>query len=227
MGDGSDLWDEAGEQAGELFFCAAADFHYVFVVDGFGFLLPSGDDAGGRVGNERDAEYFKAHVAGDDGLVDGGHAYEVGAKSAEGADLCGGLERGTEDGEVDAFGELEALVDCLFDSEFAQCGGVGGGHVEEALAGAGDRGEAGFVGAECGVGSGEIDVVGDGDEGALLVAGIDAAGGVGDDEVFAADEAEDSSGEGDLGEGVALVGVDAALHDGYRDRGDGAEDEVT
>ena len=69
-------------------------------------------------------------------------------------------------------------------------------------------------------------MVGDGDERALPVAGVDAAGGVGDDEGFAADEAEDAGGEGDLGEGVALVGVDAALHDGDRDSGDGAENEV-
>jgi len=55
---------------------------------------------------------------------------------------------------------------------------------------------------------------------------VDAAGGVGDDEGFAADEAEDAGREGDLGEGVALVGVDAALHDGYRDAGDDPEDEV-
>ena len=60
----------------------------------------------------------------------------------------------------------------------------------------------------------------------MLVAGVDAAGGVGDDERFAADEAEDAGGEGDLGEGVALVGVDASLHDGDGNSGDSAEDEV-
>ena len=69
-------------------------------------------------------------------------------------------------------------------------------------------------------------MVGDGDEVALLVVGVDAAGGVGDDESLAAEEAEDAGGEGDLGEGVALVGVDAALHDGDGNSGDGAEDEV-
>ena len=42
-------------------------------------------------------------------------------------------------------------------------------------------------------------MVGDGDEGALRVAGVDAAGGVGDDEGLAAEEAEDAGGEGDLG----------------------------
>ena len=68
-------------------------------------------------------------------------------------------------------------------------------------------------------------MVGDGDEGALPEVGVDAAGGVGDDEGVAAEEAEDASGEGDLGERVALVGVDAALHDGDGDAVDGAEDE--
>ena len=53
-----------------------------------------------------------------------------------------------------------------------------------------------------------------------------AAGGVGDDEGGAAEEAEDAGGEGDLLHRVAFVGVDAALHDGYGDAGDGAEDEL-
>ncbi len=36
-GDG-DLWDEGGQEAGELAFGAAAYLHDVFVVDGFGGL---------------------------------------------------------------------------------------------------------------------------------------------------------------------------------------------
>ena len=66
--------------------------------------MVSAGDAGGEVGDEREAEDLDAHVAGDDDLVDGGHADEVGAKGAEGADLGGGFEGGAEDGEVDAFG---------------------------------------------------------------------------------------------------------------------------
>ncbi len=69
-------------------------------------------------------------------------------------------------------------------------------------------------------------MVGDGDEGALLQGGADAACGIGNDEGLAAEEAQDTGGEGDLGDGVALIGVDAALHDRNRDSGDGAEDEV-
>ncbi len=189
-------------------------------------------DAGGGVGDEREAEDLEAHVAGDDDLVDGGHADEGGAEGAEGADLGGGLVGGAEDGEVDALGEREALRGRPRRGEC--CGGLGsrrwscrrsGGRRWEAP-GTGEHGEAGVVGAEGGVGAGEVDVVGDGDEGAGGVGGVDAAGGVGDDEGGAAEEAEDAGGEGDLGHGVALVGVDAALHDGDGDAGDGAEDEV-
>ena len=49
---------------------------------GFGGLLSGGDDAGGHVGDERDAEDIQTHVAGDDDLVDGRHADEVCAKAA-------------------------------------------------------------------------------------------------------------------------------------------------
>jgi len=213
------LGDEGGQEAGELLFDLPAGLHDLFVVER---LI---EDAGGHVGDQREAEDFEAHVAGDDDLVDGGHADEVCAEGAEGADLGGGFKAGAEDGEVDAFGEVELLADGLFDGEVAETERVRGGHVEEALAGAGDHGEAGFVGAEGGVGAGEVDVVGDGDDGALGETGADAAGGVGDDEGFAAEKAEDAGGEGDLGEGVALVGVDAALHDGDGDVGDVAEDE--
>src|SRR6266851_2923380 len=211
-----ELGDEGGEEVGELAFDTAAYLHDLFVIDG---LV---EDTGGHVGDDGEAEDLEAHVAGDDDLVDGGHADEVGAEGAEGSDLCGGLVAGAEDGEVDAFVEGPALSGGFGDGQLAQGGGVGGGHVEEALACRGEEAEAGLVGAEGGVGSGEVDVVGDGDDGSLAVAGVDASGGVGDDELADAEEAEDAGGEGDLRHGVALVGVDAALHDGYGDAGVGA-----
>lgn len=182
------------------------------------------EDACGHVGDDGETEDFDAHVAGDDDLVDGRHADEVGAEGAEGADLCRGLVAGAQDGEVDALVEGPILFCGFGYGQFAEGGGVGGGHVEEALTGGGEDAEAGFVGAEGGVGSGEVDVVGDGHDGSLTVAGVDAACGVGDDELADAEETEDAGGEGDLGHGVALVGVDSALHDGYGDSGDGAED---
>ena len=221
-----DLWDESAEEACELLFDATAGLHDILVVDGVGPFLSVGGDSGGHVGDEGEAEDFEAHVAGDDDLVDGGHADEIGSEGAEGANFGGSFEAGTEDSEVDAFGEEKLLAGSFFDGEGAEPQGVGGGHVEEALTGAGCHGEARFVGSEGGVGSGEIDVVGDGDDGALGEVGSDASGGVGDDEGLATEEAEDAGGEGDLIHAVAFVGVDAALHDGDRDAGDGAEHEV-
>ena len=87
-------------------------------------------------------------------------------------------------------------------------------------------GEAGFVGAEGGVGAGEVDVVADRDEGALLVCGVEAAGGVGEDEGLAAEQAEDAGGKRDLRHRVALVGVNAAGHDGDWRVGDGTQNEL-
>jgi hypothetical protein len=40
-----DLWNQCGQQVGELFFGAAAYLHDIFVVDGFGGLVSGGDDA--------------------------------------------------------------------------------------------------------------------------------------------------------------------------------------
>ena len=95
---------------------ATANLEDVVVIDG------CGGDAGGGVGDEGDAEDVEAHVAGDDDLVHGGHADEVGPEGAKGADLGGGLKRGTEDGEVDAFGEMEA---CLRASSWASARSAG------------------------------------------------------------------------------------------------------
>ena len=101
-------------------------------------------------------------MAGDDDLVDGGHADEVGAEGAEGADLGGGLVAGAEDGEVDAFGEGNTLPRSFGVGEGAEGRGVGGGHVEEA------QGRTRFVRAKGGIRAGEVDVVGDGDEAPCL-----------------------------------------------------------
>ena len=63
-------------------------------------------------------------MAGDDGFVDGGHADEVGAEGAEGADLGRGLEAGAEDGEVDACGEFGSPGGAA-SSTASWCGGAG------------------------------------------------------------------------------------------------------
>ena len=191
-------WDQGGEQTGKLLFCAAADLYDVLVVDGFGGLLSGGDDAGGHVGYEGEAEDFEAHVTGYDDLVNGGHAYEVGTEDAEGSNFGGCFEGGSEDGKIDAFGEGEVLASGLFDGEGAEARRVGGGHVEETLAGSDRHAEAGFVWAAQRVVSREIDVVRDGDQRTLPVTGVDASGGVGDDKSFAAEEPEDAGRKSDL-----------------------------
>jgi hypothetical protein len=56
--------------------------------------------------------------------------------------------------------------------------------------------------------------------------GVDAAGSVGDDERTAAKQAQDAGGKGDVLDGVAFVGVDAALHDGDGNSCYSPEDEV-
>ena len=56
--------------------------------------------------------------------------------------------------------------------------------------------------------------------------GIDSAGSVGDDERAAAEERQHAGGEGDLGGGVALIKVHAALQHGDRRGGNMAEDEA-
>ena len=142
-----DLGDQSSEKAGELLFDAMADLHDIFVVDGVGSFLSVGGDSGGHVGDEGEAEDFETHVAGDDDFVDGGHADEIGSEGAEGANFGGSFEAGTEDSEVDAFGEEELLAGSFFDGEGAEAEGVGGGHIEEALGRGSDEGEAGLVGA--------------------------------------------------------------------------------
>ncbi len=195
------------------------ELHDLFVIDG---LI---EYAGGHIGDEGQAEDLEAHVTGDEDLVDGGHADQVGAEGAEGSDLGGGFVRRAEDGEVDAFGEGNSLLGGLFLSQIAEGFRVGTAHVEEALAGSGDEREARLVGAEGGVGSGEVDVVREDNEASLGVGCVDPPGGVGDDEGLAAEETEDACREGDLRHGVTFIGVDAALHDGYGDACDRSEDE--
>src|ERR1700710_239209 len=123
-------------------------------------------------------------MPGNDDLVHGGHADEVGSKGPEGADLGGSLVAGTEDGEGDAFVELPALPVCFVAGELTKSGGVGLGHVEEPLA------KTGFVRPERSVGSGEVYVIGERDDGALTVVGVDAAGSVRHDGVLDSQEAE-------------------------------------
>ncbi len=140
---------------------------------------------------------------------------------------AGGFEAGAENGEVDAFGEGEAMFFALRRWQARAASGSRRWTCRRSVRRSRVRGQKrGSLGPSAGVGAGEVDVVRDGYQGALWDVGADAAGGVRDDERGAAEETEDAGGEGDLREGVALIGVDAALHDGYGDSADGAEDEL-
>jgi hypothetical protein len=99
-----DLGNEGLKERGEVSLGAETHLHDLFVVDG---LV---DHSGGEVGDEGEAEDVEAHVTGDGDLVDSGHADEVGAEGAEGADLGGRLVGWTKDGEVDAFGKADVLA---------------------------------------------------------------------------------------------------------------------
>ena len=92
---------------------------------------------------------------------------------------------------------------------------------------AGVEGEAWLVGAECGVGAGEVDVVGDGDEGALAGCRVlmpPAA--LVTMRVVQPSRPRTRVGKVTCEHRVAFVSVDAALHDGDGDAADGAEDEL-
>ena len=108
------LGDESGQKSDELALDAAPCLHDLFVVDGFV------EDAGGHVGDQREAEDFDSHVAGDDDLVNGRHADQIGSKGAEGTDLGGSLVAGTENREIDAFGERDVLLRGLGLSQCAE-----------------------------------------------------------------------------------------------------------
>lgn len=72
----------------------------------------------------------------------------------------------------------------------------------------------------------DLDLVGDEHQVPGLEVPVHPAGGVGDQEGLAAQQAEDPDGVADLLVGVALVVVDPALHHCHRLAGQGAEDQL-
>ena len=82
------------------------------------------------------------------------------------------------------------------------------------------------LGPADGITAGEVDVVGEQDQLALLEIQPDAAGGVGDHQGGDSQAPQDAYRKGDFFRGISLVGVDAALHDRDRRAGDGADDQA-
>src|SRR5208282_1604667 len=89
-----------------------------------------------QVGDATDAQYTHAHVAGNDGLRHGGHADEIGAQTAKGANLGGRFEAGAGGSQIYAFVERDAsklgYAAGRLLSQRAKLHRVGLGHVEKA-----------------------------------------------------------------------------------------------
>lgn len=156
----------------------------------------SAGDAGRGVGHQRDREHPCSGRAGRDGLVDRGHADEVGAERAQHPDLRRCLVVGAGKTGVDPFGQRRIDLP----GEGAQLRRVGVDEIDEL--GADQRGAAGeveMVGDENGLTDGEL--------------GVDPARRIGEDDGAGTRRDRRAHGMDDTGEVVSLVGVDPARED--------------
>src|SRR4029077_2955652 len=131
---------------------------------------------------------------------------QVGANRAEITDFGGRFVAGAGERGVNAFVRFDAQALGFDERGFAIGFPVSLGHVGKA------RAEAVVVGADERIGALQVDVVGEDDERALLVVGVDAAGSVGEDGGANSQAAEDADREDDFVRRVTFVGVHAALH---------------
>ena len=153
-------------------------------------------------------------------LGDGGHAHGIGAQDAGGPDLGGSLKLGAGEEHVHALVDPDAGAGGAVQGQLPQLRGVHPGDVEEAGA------ELLHVGAPEGAAAVELDVVGDDHHIAGAVAGVDGAGGVGEDGGLDAQQLEYPNGDDQLFEVIALIGVEPAGHAHHLAAADGAEDEL-
>ena len=159
-------------------------------------------------------------MGGDDGLGHGGHTDRVGAEHARGADLGGRFKLRAGEIHIDTLAQRNVVRRCRFMGEGAQTRGVDGGHIGKAGA------ELLKVGAAEGTEVEELDVIGEEHQLTHVPVGVDAAGGVGDEERLCAEQAHDAYGVSRLGHGVALVAVHPALHDRDAPAAERAEHEA-
>jgi len=87
--------------------------------------------------------------------------------------------------------------------------------------------EAIFIRSDKGVRALQVDVVANGDQGALGIAEIDTSSGVGDNERFGAHPREHTNRKRDLLRRVAFVQMNTALHSRYRNTIHGSKDELS
>lgn len=168
-------------------------------------------NAGGHVGNERERQHLQSAVGGGDDLRDGGHAHGVGAQGPEGPDFRRRFIAGAGAAQVHTLLQREAQGLGGLLRSLAQSGRIRIGHIAEAGA------ERRVVGTDEGIGSHEVDMILNEHQVAHLEAGVDAAGGIGHDQRCHAQLLHHPHGENDIGQCVALVEMEAALHadDGF------------
>ena len=160
-------------------------------------------------------------MAGGDDLRRGGHARCVGAQHPGSPHLRRSLVLRAGEIHVDALPQLDAQLPGRLAGHLPQGGGVEVGGVGEAHA------ELGQVLTPQGGLHEELDVVCNKHQIARLPVQVDAAGGVGDDQGIAAQQAEHPHRVGHLLIGVALVVVHTALHNSHLLPLQGAEHQLT
>ena len=140
-----------------------------------------------------------------------GHSHGVRAQHAERTDLRRSFVAGAHIAQIYSVAQCNALRGGHLVCQTAQSGRIGVGHIAEA------RAEARIVGAGERVGAHKIDVVVNDHQVAHLEAGVDAAGGIGHDQRCHAQLLHHPHGENDIGQCVAFVEMEAALHadDGF------------
>ena len=172
-----------------------------------------------EVSDDREGEHLHTEVAGHDGFGHGGHAHGVGAEDVEGVVFGGGFVARTGNADIDAVLQFDIVLFGHLLCQFHHAVRVGLAHVGEAGT------ELVVVGTKQGVVGHEVDMVGDDHDVGDVEGGVEAAGGVGEDEFFDAELAEHLDGEGEGLHRVALVVVEAAAHNEDGGAVEGAEDE--
>ena len=148
-------------------------------------------------------------MGGGDGLRYRGHAHGVRPQEPGRPDLRRGLVLGAGEEHVDALSQLQALGPGGLPGLLLEGGGVDVAHVREAGT------QLLHVGPAEGADAEELDVVRNQHDVPGGPGGVHRPGGIGHHQGVNPQEPGRPDGVGRVGEGPALVGVEAALHDGH------------
>ncbi len=134
-------------------------------------------DAGAEVGDDGESEDLHGHVIGDHRLPHRGHTYLISTEHADHPHLGGRLVGWTHHAEIHALLKGNVLARGQFQRETAQARTIHLGLIREA------RTHRGIVRAHQRVHTSEVDVIGHHNQIPNLVAGVDAASRVGEDDL--------------------------------------------